>query len=103
MKLVCPNCLQENEFQNFSSLYTCSFCGLKFSNEEWFKKTQEKMKEKPKEKKKTLELPAKISLTTQGSVMLRIFIPQNYLRKVMRLEALPKEKLPKKEKKIGGV
>lgn len=93
MKLICPNCLQENEFIELQPFYQCGFCGLKFPSEEWFKKT------KKNKRKKNLELPAKISLTTTGSVMLRVFIPQNYLRKVMHLETLPKEKLPKKVKK----
>ncbi|MEM5853906.1 MAG: hypothetical protein QW228_06055 [Candidatus Aenigmatarchaeota archaeon] len=102
MKLICPNCLEENIFEEFKAFYTCKFCGQTNKFEEWTKKTQEMKKtETTKAKKKTLELPAKISLTTTGSISLRVFIPQNYLRKVMHLEVLPKEKLPKREKKGG--
>lgn len=96
MKLTCPNCMEENVFDEFKTFYTCKFCGQTNKFEDWTKKTQEKS---VKKRKRGLELPAKISLTSTGNISMRVFIPQNYLRAIMGLPKLSREALPKREKK----
>lgn len=94
--------MEENVFEEFKIFYTCKFCGQTNKFEDWVKKTQEMKKTEEtmeKAQKKRLEVPAKISLTEYGGVKVSFILPQNYLRKVMHLEPLPKEKLPKREKK----
>ena len=72
----------------------------------WLEKKKEEAMEKRmaeavksmEPKKKGLQLPAKVRLTKYGSVELRVYLPQNYVRKVIRVETLPKEQLPKAKK-----
>lgn len=50
MKLICPNCLEENEFAFFQNFYACKFCGQTNKFEDWTKKTQEAQKAKTETK-----------------------------------------------------
>ena len=54
MKLNCPNCREENEFETFASSYTCRYCGLTFSFDDWVNATKtikgEQVETKPKRK-----------------------------------------------------
>lgn len=100
MKLNCPNCQHEQDIEQFSFYLTCDICKAKYGYEQWVaatkkvKEEEEKIMPKPEEiKRKGLQIPAKLRFTQYGSVELRLFIPQNYLRVAMGLEKLPKELL----------
>jgi len=107
--LICPVCGVGNEFtkpeQAFKKI-PCPNCGAESTYYEYWTYTQKQL-EKKKESalkelekpKKRLEVQAKLRFTKTGSVEVRIFLPQNYIRKMFGLPSLPREQLKKAKAK----
>jgi hypothetical protein len=102
--LICPVCKQGSEYEKpkgFEKM-ECPHCGARnsyyelvnYTNYLQERKKEEALKEVEKPKRR-LEVQAKLRFTKTGSVEVRIFLPQNYLRKMFGLPSLPREQLKK--------